>query len=193
MVEPTDMMNAVSESMKDRTGRSLDEWVTLVESEPGLDPLQQNDVRAWLRDVHGVKQNSQWAIAFAAAERSGWQASTIDEQVNKLYFGTKAALRPLHDAVVALALSMGKDTAAQSRSTYVPVVRKTQFAAVAPGPRGTLRVGLRYKGKAPADDRLEPAKGFAQATHWLHLAADTPVDEVDELAPLVRAAYEQNG
>src|SRR5204863_268774 len=120
----------------------------------------------WLKDVHGVPQNSQWAIAFAAAEAAGWERPSTQEYADTLYSGTKASLRPLHDAVVRLALDQGEDAEAQGRGTYIPVVRKSQFAAVAPGPRGTLRVGLRYRGSVPGEPRLEPAKGFAQATHW---------------------------
>ena len=55
--------------------------------------------------------------------------------------------------------------------------------------RGTLRVGLRYRDDVPDDERLEPAKGFAQATHWVHLAPDA---DAASLEPLIRAAYEQN-
>jgi hypothetical protein len=42
------MMSAVSQSLAARTGRSLQEWVALVQAS-GLDPLDQNAVRGWLR------------------------------------------------------------------------------------------------------------------------------------------------
>ncbi len=58
---PDDMMSAVSGSLAVRTGRSLREWLALVRAS-GLDPLDQNAVRGWLRREHGVPQNSQWAI-----------------------------------------------------------------------------------------------------------------------------------
>ncbi len=186
------MMEAVTRSMEERTGRTLEEWVRLVE-QADLDPLEQKDVRRWLKEVHGVPQNSQWAIADAAAKAAGWERPSVEEYADALYAGAKAPLRPLHDAVVALATGLGGDTAVEGRATYAPIVRKTQFAAVAPGPRGTLRVGLRYRDTVPDDPRLEPAKSFAQATHWLHLAADAEEDEVRALEPLLRAAYEQNG
>ncbi|MGW5239810.1 DUF5655 domain-containing protein [Monashia sp. NPDC004114] len=191
-MEPADMMAGVAASMKERTGRTLDEWVALVRAE-GPDPIDQKAVRAWLKDVHGVAQNSQWAIADAAAMAAGWERPTVTGYTDALYSGPRSGLRPLHDAVVELALSMGDDTEAQGRSTYIPVVRKSQFVAVAPGPRGTLRIGLRYRGDAPVDDRLSPAKGFAQATHWIHLAADSTQADVKSLTPLVAAAYGDNG
>jgi len=191
-MEPADMMAAVTGSMQERTGRTLQEWVELV-LQSGLDPWQQKDVRRWLKDVHGVRQNSQWAIADAAARSAGWTPPSVDSYVEAMYAGPKAAMRPLHDAVVALALGMGEDCEAQGRATYTPVVRRRQFVAVAPGPRGTLRVGLRYQDDPPEDERLSPAKGFAQATHWLHLDAQADDNDVRSLEPLLRAAYDQNG
>jgi hypothetical protein len=74
----------------------------------------------------------------------------------------------------------------------MPVVRRTQFVAVAPGPRDTVRVGFRFRDAVPEDERLEPAKGFAQATHWLHLPADADEDDLRSLEPLLEAAYDQN-
>ena len=68
------MLTAVSASLAARTGRSLDEWVALVQAS-GIDPLDQNAVRRWLRAEHGVPQNSQWAIADSAARAAGLEAA----------------------------------------------------------------------------------------------------------------------
>jgi hypothetical protein len=191
-MEPADMMAAVSASMEERTGRTLEQWVAAVR-ESGIDPLDQRAVRAWLRDVHGVPQNSQWAIADAAAQDAGWVRPDVDAYTDALYSGAKAHLRPIHDAVVMLAAGLGDDVHLEGRGTYIPVVRKTQFVAVAPGPRDTVRVGLRYRGTVPDDERLSPARGFAQASHWLHLSADADEDDLRSLEPLLEAAYLQNG
>jgi hypothetical protein len=191
-MEPADMMTAVTESMRERTGRTLDEWVALVQGS-GIDPLDQRAVRAWLRDVHGVPQNSQWAVADAAATAAGWQRPDPDGYTDSLYSGAKAHLRPIHDAIVTLAEGLGDDARREGRGTYIPVVRRTQFVAVAPGPRDTVRVGFRFRGDVPDDERLSPAKGFAQATHWLHLSADADEDDLRSLEPLLQVAYDQNG
>ena len=189
------MMAAVTGSLEQRTGRGLDAWVRLV-AESGvdpLDPLDQRAVRAWLKDAHAVPQNSQWAIADAAAQSAGWQRPDVDAYTDALYAGSKAHLRPIHDAIMTLAEGLGDDARSEGRGTYIPVVRVTQFVAVAPGPRDTVRVGFRFRASPPDDERLAPAKGFAQATHWLHLAADADDDDVRSLEPLLEAAYLQNG
>jgi hypothetical protein len=53
------MLTATASSLKRRTGRPLEQWLTSVAAS-GIDPLDQNAVRRWLKDVHGVPQNSQW-------------------------------------------------------------------------------------------------------------------------------------
>lgn len=188
MSSPEDMLAGVESSMAERTGRSLDEWVALVRSS-GIDPLDQKAVRAWLRDVHGVRQNSQWAIADAAARGAGWQRPSVDEYTGDQYTGARAALRPVYDAIAALALGLGEDVRVEGRSTYVPFVRARQFAAVQAGARH-VDLGLRFT-DPPASERLAPAKAPGQSTHRVRLST---VDDVDgEVHALLRAAYEQNG
>lgn len=192
--EPNGMMSALAASMAERTGRTVEQWVAVV-NDDGPDPLDQKAVRAWLKSEHGLPQNTQWTLADAAARAAGWQPPSTEAYVDALYSGKKAALRPLHDPVSALALSMGTDVTAEGRGTYIPFVRRTQFAAVAPGPYGRLRVGVRLRAEVPTVPGfdVEPAKNFAQATHWVHLHQETGVDRVEALEPLLRAAYDQNG
>jgi hypothetical protein len=186
---PDDMMNAVTDSMAERTGRTLEEWVALVATS-GIDPLDQNAVRRWLREVHGVKQNSQWAIADAAARDAGWVRPTVEEYVDAQYTGAKAALRPVFDAVRGAVLALGDDVVVEGRGTYVPFVRRRQFAAVAAATATRIDLGLRLP-DPPAGGRLQPATAPGAATHRVKLLAVADVD--DEVRSLLRAAYDQNG
>lgn len=185
---PDDMMRAVTESMRERTGRSLAEWVTLVQAS-GVDPLDQNAVRRWLKQEHEVKLNSQWAIADAAARAAGWQPPTLEEYVDQQYAGAKAALRPVFDRLRAIIEGIGSDVTIEGRATYTPFVRGRQFAAVAAATRSRVDLGLRYS-HAPDAHGLTPATSPGQATHKLSL---TSVEEIDdEVVRLIRIAYEQN-
>jgi hypothetical protein len=114
---PEDMMSAVTESMADRTGRTLEEWVALVGTS-GVDPLDQNAVRSWLREVHGVRQNTQWAIADAVAQAAGWVRPTVEQYIDSQYTGVKAALRPVFEAVREAAMSLGDDVRGLLRAAY---------------------------------------------------------------------------
>lgn len=186
---PDDMMNAVTDSMAERTGRSLENWVALVAGS-GVDPLDQNAVRRWLREVHGVKQNSQWAIADAAAREAGWVRPTVEEYVDAQYTGAKASLRPIFDAVRESVLTLGDDVVVEGRGTYVPFVRRRQFAAVAAATASRVDLGLRLPDPPPSA-RLQAAKAPGSATHRVQLSSVDDVD--DEVRGLLRAAYEQNG
>jgi hypothetical protein len=185
---PDDMMRAVSESLAARTGRSLDEWIALVQAS-GVDPLDQNAVRRWLRSEHGVPQNSQWAIADAAARAAGWVRPGVTEYIDSQYTGAKSALRPIYDALAAAARQFGDDVTIEGRGTYTPFVRGRQFAAVAAATRDRVDLGLRFT-DPPLAGLLQPATGPGQATHKIALRS---VDDVDAgVIDLMRLAYEQN-
>jgi predicted transport protein len=188
VASPDDMMSAVIGSLAARTGRSLDEWLALVETS-GIDPVDQNAVRRWLRTEHGLPQNSQWAVADAAARAAGWVRPTVGEYVDGQYTGAKAALRPIYDAVAAAALSLGDDVTMEGRSTYVPFVRARQFAAVAAASRDRVDLGLRFTAP-PSSDRLRAASAPGQSTHKVALRSVGEVD--DEVTGWLAAAYAQN-
>ncbi|MBO0845890.1 MAG: DUF4287 domain-containing protein [Nocardioides sp.] len=189
MPSPDEMLSAVVDSMKERTGHDLDEWVALVGAS-GVDPLDQKAVRAWLRDTHGVLQNTQWAIAFEVARRAGWVEPDVEGYVEQQYAGPKQPLRPIFDQVRAMLEDLGDDVTLEGRSTYVPFVRRRQFAAVAAATQTRVDLGLRFA-DAPASSLLTPSKGPGQSTHKIALA--TTHDVTDAVADLARAAYEQNG
>jgi hypothetical protein len=117
-----------------RTGRSLGEWLALAEAS-GIDPLDQNVVRRWLRSEHGVPQNSRWAIADAAARAAGWVRPTVEEYIDSQYGGARAALRPIYDALADAITGLGEDVSVEGRGGYTPFVRGRQFAAVAAAAR----------------------------------------------------------
>lgn len=189
MKSPEDMMDAVAASMKERTGRTLEEWVAVVQAS-GLDPLDQNAVRRWLKEEHGILQNSQWAIADAAARAAGWTRPTTEEYIEQQYAGPKAHLRPIFERVREIVMAFGDDVSMEGRATYTPFVRRRQFAAVAPATRTRVDIGVRYT-QPPASSLLTAGNAPGQGTHKISLQS---VDEVTpEVVELLRAAYEQNG
>jgi hypothetical protein len=184
---PDAMMGAVSASLAARTGRSLDEWVAAVQAS-GIEPLDQKAVRGWLRSEHGVPQNSQWAIADAAARAAGWERPSVAQYVDGQYRGAKAALRPIYDALAAAIGELGDDVTVEGRGTYTPFVRGRQFAAVAAATKDRVDLGLRFT-DPPSAGRLQPASGPGQATHKVPVRSVRDVD--DEVRHLLRVAYEQ--
>jgi predicted transport protein len=186
---PRAMMDAVAGSMQARTGRTLEAWVALVK-DSGLDPLDQNAVRRWLKAEYDVLQNSRYAIADAAARAAGWTAPSVDEYVAAQYSGAKAALRPAFDMLRTLLLSFGTDVHAEGRASYIPFVRRRQFAAVAPAARSRIDIGLRFTAP-PSSPLLSTAGVPGQGTH--KVSVTSPEEITAEVERLLRAAYDQNG
>jgi len=188
MISPTDMMSSVTDSMKERTGKTLEEWVAAVQAAK-IDSLDQKAVRNWLKS-QGVLQNSQWAIADAAARAAGWERPSVEGYIDSQYQGEKAALRPIFDALREIVEGLGDDVTAEGRGGYTPFVRKRQFIAVQASTKTRIDLGLRFK-QAPDSALLSTISLPGQSTHKLGLSS---VDDItDEVADLIRVAYEQNG
>ena len=189
MTSPSDMMNSVRDSMKERTGKTLEEWVEVVKVS-GIDPLDQKSVRAWLKSEHGILQNSQWAIADAAARAAGWVRPSVEGYIDAQYQGEKAVLRPIFDALREIIEGLGEDVAVEGRGGYTPFVRKRQFIAVQASSKTRVDLGLRFK-EAPESALLSTSSLPGQSTHKVGLSSVE--DITDELVGLIRLAYEQNG
>lgn len=188
MTSPSDMMASVTDSMKERTGKTLEEWVAAVKS-TGLDPLDQKAVRNWLKE-QGVLQNSQWTIADAAARAAGWERPSVEGYNDSQYVGEKASLRPIFDALREIIEELGKDVTVEGRGGYTPFVRKRQFTAIQASTKTRVDLGLRFK-QAPNSMLLSTSSLPGQSTHKLGL---TSVEQItDEVKELIRRAYEQNG
>ena len=183
---PSDMMAAVSDSMKARTGKTLDEWVQVV-MKSGLDPLDQKGVRNWLKSEHGIAQNTQWAIADASARAAGWVRPSVEGYIDSQYTGDKAALRPIFDKIRQL-LEAWPDVTAEGRGGYTPFVHGRQFAAVQAA-KNRVELGLRFT-NPPESDLIKPAKAPGMSTHKLVLTS--PEEVTDAVEQLLRLAYEQN-
>ena len=121
---PQDMMAAVSTSMQERTGKTLEEWVAAVLTS-GIDPVDQKAVRNWFKDVHHVPQNSQWAIADTAATTAGWQQPSNESDTDNQYAGEKAVLRPIFNKLRQLAEACGQDVLMEGRAGYTPLDAQT--------------------------------------------------------------------
>ncbi len=137
-------------------------------------------------DANSLTHYAQASDGQSAAEAKG--AST-NEVVDEIYTGPKAALRPVHDQVMAAIEKLGAFEIAPKKG-YLSLRRKKQFAMVGPGTKGRLEVGLNLKGM-PASERLlaQPPGGMCQYKVFLTDAA-----EVDKtLIGWLKTAYDSAG
>jgi len=87
--------------------------------------------------VHTVKQSDGQRAASA-------QGLSVDDVVAGTYTGPKAALRPIHDRVMAAIREFGSFEEAPKK-TYISLRRKKQLAMVGPATNMRVEVGLNLK------------------------------------------------
>jgi len=122
----------------------------------------------------------------SAAKASG---ASIEDSAAEIYSGSRAPLRPIHDAVMAAVAAFGPFETLPKKG-YVSLRRKRQFAMVGPGTKSRLEIGLNMK-DVRATSRLVamPPGGMCQYKVYL-----TSAKEVDgELVAWIRLAYKGSG
>jgi hypothetical protein len=167
-----------------KTGRSLDERIGLIH---GAGLTKHGQIVGWLKAEHGMSHGFTNLAALTALRPAepGAGADALDA----IYAGSKAGLRPLHDAVVAAATGLGENVELAPKKTYVSLRREKQFATVGPAPGGHLEIGLNLRDAAPAG-RLESVTG-GMCSDRVRISTGTELD--DELRGWLRAAYDRAG
>jgi hypothetical protein len=169
-----------------RTGQNIDAWNKRVRE---LDPPDEPSLRKWLADqgVTGYPQN------MLVMERFGYPdflRASADELIDGQY-ADRPALRPILDAILGLAGSLG-DVGIQARKGYVTLVspRRT-FASIEPTTKTRVDLGLRLPGQKPIG-RLQAARslGNSAVTTRIPLSSVDAVD--DEVANWLKQAYDAN-
>jgi hypothetical protein len=165
-----------------RTGRAYASWLELARAS-GHE--KHGALLAWLKSEHGVSHGDANRIALDA-RRAEPTAGAGGDELDAIYAGPKAALRPLHEEVIALAQGFGDDVTQAPKQAYVSLRRSKQFATVGPAAGGRLEIGLNLKGVEPGG-RLEAATGMC--THRVRL---TSPDELDgDIERWLREAYDR--
>jgi hypothetical protein len=180
-------------TLKERTGRSLDEWLALLkESGPKTEKAQ----RQWLRQKHQMGMNSAFWIAERAAGKTDETGDpetylqAAEQYVEKMFSGKKADLRPLYDRLLTLGLSMGKDVKACPCQTMVPLYRRHVFAQIKPATQTRIDMGFAL-GALKGQGRLVETGGFAKKDRITHrIPISTPADIDGEVKRWLRVAYE---
>src|SRR6185295_8760290 len=89
--------------LKQKTGRSLDEWMQFLKKNG---PKDEKARREWLKSEQGLGTNTAWWLA----ERAEGKGSDVDHPdtylkaaegyVEKMFSGSRADLRPIYDALL---------------------------------------------------------------------------------------------
>jgi hypothetical protein len=181
--------------LKEKTGRSLEEWLAFVRKEG---PKDEKSQREWLKINQKLGTNAAWWIAARVAGKESEEDSpekylaSAPEYVEKQYAGKKNALRPIFKELLNLGRSIGADVKACPCLTMVPLYRNHVFAQIKPTTNTRVDFGLsltHYKGKLPK--RLVDTGGLAKKDRITHRFEINDVKQIDaEVKKWLKTAYE---
>jgi len=181
-------------ALKQKTGRSLEEWIKLVKKEA---PATEKERRAWLKEKHGMGMNYAWWIAEQSVGKGDdgspeTYLRNAEAYVEKMYSGAKETLRPIFDELLVLGRSMGADVKVCPCQTIVPLYRKHVFAQIKPTTRTRIDLGLALKDtKVPK--RLIDTGGLAKKDRITHRIEITSLKDIDaEVKKWMKIAYEMD-
>jgi hypothetical protein len=181
-------------ALKEKTGRSLAEWIKFVNKEG---PQTEKERRAWLKSEHGLGMNYAWWIAEQSLGKGDdgspeTYLKNAEGYVEKMYSGAKEALRPIFDELLVLGRSMGSDVKVCPCQTIVPLYRKHVFAQIKPTTRTRIDLGLALKDtKVPK--RLIDTGGLAKKDRITHRIEITSMKDIDaEVKKWLKVAYDMD-
>jgi len=189
-----EMLQKRIEELPANTGKSLEQWITLVQRSGGATVEERLE---WLKREYGMGTNSAWWIAERASAGTAPTADddpqtylqAAEQYVAKMCSGSKAGLRPIFDKLIELGLSLGDDVKVCPCQTIVPFYRKHVFAQLKPTTRSRLDLGLALR-DAPFTGRLIDTGGLAKKDRITHRIGIGSLKDIDaEVKRWLTAAY----
>ena len=180
MASPEEQLASMIANLADKTGKDLTEWLKLV---AGSGQEKHGQIVKWLKAEHGVTHGYANLIASKSLE-----SETEEDLIAAQYSGAKADLKPVHDAIVKYAVSLGKDVELAPKKSSHSLRRAKQFALITAATKSRIDLGLALKGEA-AEGRLEPYN--AMCSHRVRLESTSDFDK--EVKAWMKAAYERAG
>jgi uncharacterized protein DUF5655/uncharacterized protein DUF4287 len=142
------MVESVINEMQQKTGRSLEQWVGLVNKKG---PKDNKERLAWLKSEHGLGTNyASWIAGRSAGKSEEFETadeylSHAQDYVDQMYAGPKEHLREIYDEILTFARTLGKDIRVSPCRTIVPIYRNHVFAQIKPTTRTRIDLGLALK------------------------------------------------
>lgn len=186
MADPQAALATQLRNIEARTGKTRDELYRLI-ADSGLAKLGEQ--RSMLMQTLGLGYGDANTLAQMAKQAAVPAAPAGADPLDAIYTGAKAALRPLHEQLVARISGFGAYETAPKK-TYVSLRRKKQFAMLGPATKDQIELGINAKG-LPTSPRLKVLPPGGMCGYSVRLSRG---DEIDaELLGWVRAAFEAAG
>jgi hypothetical protein len=172
-------------NIEKRTGKTLGELTKIV-SGSGL--AKHGELVAMLKQDLGMGHGDANTLIHHIKRADGAMgaAAPSGDVLDEIYSGPKAALRPVHDALMTAIGEFGPFEIAPKKG-YVSLRGKKQFAMIGPATNSQVEVGLNMKG-VKGTARLVEQKPGGMCQYKVRLADASEVDP--QLITWIRTAYD---
>ena len=174
-----------------KTGKTMDELTAIIQqsglSKHGeLREMLMRELGLGFGDASMLVHNVFKSAGESAAKERGLSTQDV---LDEIYAGPKAALRPIHEALMAQIGQFGEFEIAPKKG-YLSLRRKRQFAMIGPATNTRVEVGINSK-SLPEDERLLAQPAGSMCNYKVKL---TNAGEVDTaLIGWIRTAFENAG
>jgi predicted transport protein len=172
MASPAEMAASMKANLKEKTGKTLPQWLKLVRASQ----LERHgQIVSMLKKDHGVTHGFANMITHEHLQSAAAFVGD-SELLAAQYAGKKETLKPIYDALLVAVHKLGKDVEVSPKKAYVSLRRSKQFALIQPSTSTRLDLGLCLKGE-PNTDRLEASGSFnSMCSHRVRLTSKKDVD-----------------
>ena len=182
--------------LKEKTGRSLDEWCTLIRKDA---PTELAARRAWLKTKHKFGSNTASWLAERADGQPTWDESAesylsiAPVYVDEMFAGPKLALRPMADALLRVGLELGDDVRWCPCKTIIPLYRNHVIAQIKPATRTRIQFGFALDAGVKFTAKVHDTGGLKKKDRITHALDVCSMDDIDaDLRKWLKMAYERD-
>ncbi|MFO0807499.1 MAG: DUF5655 domain-containing protein [Gemmataceae bacterium] len=176
------------------SGKTVDEWIKVTKNS-GLPTEKER--QEWLQLEHKLGSNTSWWLAemsFGRGREGIEEAAYLAAAPGyvEAMYAAKPALKPLHDRLIVLGRSLGKDVKVCPCETIVPLYRNHVIAQIKPATKSRIDFGLAL-GETPGKGRLVETGGFAKKDRITHKIAIGSEGDIDPfVARWLKVAYDRD-
>ena len=187
------MVQSIIAGMKQKTGRSVEEWMELLEKHA---PSGEKERRAWLKEKHGLRDELRLvagrAVGGQRRRRQPRNLSEAGRRVRGQHVLRGQGGPAAYDALLKLGKRMGPDVKVCPCQTIVQFYRKHVFAQIKPTTRTRIDLGLALKdSKVP--QRLLDTGGLAKKDRITRRIEITSLADIDDgVKEWLAKAYEMD-
>ena len=170
---PEEMANAMIANMKDKTGKTLEQWMAIASRS---EAAKHGELVKMLKSDHGLTHGFASLVAHKTLQSDAGSVADSADLIAAQYSGAKAELKPIYDAIIVAVKKCGEVEISPKKS-YVSLRRSKQFAIVQPSTKTRVDLGLNLKGESAAG-RLEESGSFSSmVSHRVRLEGPADVDK----------------